>query len=126
MCSVQVNAFQQEIIEKENILAQLRMELEHSQAEKIRMEERLIDKDHQIKELETELEAANSEVKTRFTQLHSLQSDNSWNFQRKEVEIKDEIGRGASGFGIERTVSWTDCSSETNSSVYSHTETCNG
>ena len=96
-CFVQVNAFQQEIIEKDMIHAQLRKELEHSQAEKIRIEERLIDKDHQIKELETKFEAANSEVKTRFTQLHSLQSDNLCNFQRKEVVIKEEIGRGASG-----------------------------
>ena len=91
------DAFQQEKIEKEIIRAQLQMELEHSQAEKRRIEERLIDKDHQIKELETKVEAANDKVKTRFTQLHSVQSDNSWNFQREEVVIKEEIGRGASG-----------------------------
>ena len=97
---------------------QLQVRLEQIQFQKQGMEQQLLtllqDKDReiherdlqlhqlncQLQELERQIQIRNeeSEVKTGFTQIHHLQSDNSsWNFSRNEVVIKEEIGRGASG-----------------------------
>ena len=92
----QLKVAHQELIEKERDrqarFEQLQLahqqELQQTAIEKQSLEQRIL-------ELERKLSTAND---ARFTQLHNPQgvADSSWNVQRNEVIIMEEIGRGAS------------------------------
>ena len=91
--------YKKKVADREN---EYRIEVEEIQAQKQSIIEQkdnqLQQKDDRILELETQLKVLNDDVKEVITKTHSLQvNDASWNIQRGEVRINEEIGRGASG-----------------------------
>ena len=91
--------YNKQVADREN---EYSIEIEEIQTQKQSIIEQkdnqLQQKDDQILELETQLKVLNDDVKEVITKTHSLQvNDASWNIQRGEVRINEEIGRGASG-----------------------------
>ena len=82
--------------ELQQVQSQHQQELHQMATEKQSVERH---QENRILELERKLETATTGAKeTRFTQLLNPQGgDSSWNVPRKEVIIREEIGRGASG-----------------------------